>query len=99
VQTLTKLRPVSFTYTEEYVTGNNAPADEQFGFVAQEVKEIIPEMVTYTSENVGDTTIEDFHLLNSGKLIPILVQAVKEQQKQIQFLQAEIENLKNDIQK
>lgn len=97
LETITKLRPVSFEYTEEYRMSNNAPADEQFGFVAQEVKEVVPEMVTCTSENVGDTTIEDFHLLNSGELIPILVQAVKEQQKQIETLQAEISRLNETL--
>lgn len=49
-----------------------------FGFVAQEVLEVIPEMV--------DTKEPDNYKISTGPLIPILVKAIQEQQEQIEEL-------------
>ncbi|MCP4751267.1 MAG: hypothetical protein GY866_10255, partial [Proteobacteria bacterium] len=38
---------------------------------------VIPEMVTTTSETVDDEILDDFHLLDSDRRVPMLVQAVK----------------------
>ena len=76
---VSKLRPVHFEYTDEYRQGREGAYDgEHTGFIAQEVKQIFPDMVSTTEEKVGSSTIEDFHVLNSGDLVPHLVAAVKE---------------------
>jgi FtsZ-binding cell division protein ZapB len=59
-----------------------------YGFISQEVEQVIPEMVTQVSETFGETTIEDFRVLNTDALVSLLVKAVQE-------LQAENEELKS----
>ncbi|MCP4708116.1 MAG: tail fiber domain-containing protein [Planctomycetes bacterium] len=95
---LNKLRPVSFEYTDQYKQDNQDLNGTHFGFIAQEVKEVIPEMVSQTTEHIDDEILEDFHLLDSGKLIPMLVQAVKEQQQQIESLQQQVNTLQTQLQ-
>ncbi|MCP4708115.1 MAG: tail fiber domain-containing protein, partial [Planctomycetes bacterium] len=80
----------------EYKQDNQALDGTHFGFVAQEVKDVIPEMVTETIETFDGDTIEDFHLLDSGKLIPLLVQAVKELKTENESLKKRLDSLEND---
>ena len=57
------------------------------GFIAQDVEKVIPEFVE------GD---EGFKGVNYGQMVAVLTEAMKEQQKQIQELRAEIEELKGE---
>jgi hypothetical protein len=59
----------------------------QLGVIAQEVEEVFPEVV-YTDEN-GIKSVA------YGNLTAVLIEAIKEQQKQIDELREEIKNLKN----
>jgi len=54
-----------------------------FGFIAQEVKEVLPEIVSL------DPTSE-LYTINYVKLIPVLVEAIKEQQAEIELLKQQI---------
>jgi hypothetical protein len=58
------------------------------GLIAQDVEMVFPELVK-TSETTGLKSLE------YGNLVAPLVEAIKEQQKQIEELKVEIENLKN----
>lgn len=69
---ISKLNGVRFNWKE-----NNTPS---IGFIAQDVEQIIPEVVHTGSD--GMKTI------NYGLLVALLVEAIKEQQKQINILQA-----------
>jgi hypothetical protein len=60
----------------------------QFGFMAQELKEVVPEAVKL-DENTGTYSV------NYIMLIPILVEALKEQQLKIEQLDAKILELQN----
>ena len=69
------------------------------GFLAQEVEKVIPEMVTREKASDIDAQygITDEKLgLKYEKLTAILVEAIKEQQKQIDELQREVNNLKSN---
>ena len=66
---------------EEYYSSNKGKKD--FGFIAQEVKELDNDTLRLVYDNNPDK-LE----LSYGKLVPILVQAIKE-------LKAEIELLKS----
>ncbi len=57
------------------------------GFIAQDVKDIIPECVIYDELN-------DIYSIEYTMIIPVLVEAFKEQQKQIQDQQKDIDELK-----
>ena len=70
------------------------------GFIAQEVEKIIPELVTREKATDIDAQygITDEKLgLKYEKLTAILVEAIKEQQKQIEELKLEIININNNL--
>ncbi len=60
--------------------------DKQIGFIAQEVREVYPELVKENEKGILS--------VNYTKFVPLLLEAVKEQQTQIESLTSEIENLK-----
>jgi len=76
-QALSKLRGVEFDWREN--------GEHDFGFIAQEVREEIPEIVHENSE--GKLSVDYV------KVIPFLVEAIKEQQQDIKELQDEIRDL------
>jgi len=61
-----------------------------FGLIAQEVKEIFPEVVSI-QKNSGP--IDDLHTISYTELIPILIKGMQEQQAQIEAQQKLIDNL------
>jgi len=63
-----QLRGVSFTYTEE----SNMGGGIRYGFIAQEVQPIIPDMVRNRSKS------DNMLNLNYSEVVPWLVEAVKE---------------------
>ncbi|MFK5856749.1 MAG: tail fiber domain-containing protein [Bacteroidota bacterium] len=78
---LLQLRPVSYNYKEEFEWGT----DTYVGLIAQEIEKIVPTMVT-SKEIKG---ITDFKEVDSSELLYILVNSVKEQQKQIENLKGQ----------
>ena len=90
LEKIIKLNPSTFNYNDKYfqVTGYTREKvnRKMCGFVAQEIREIFPEMVTenkLSGENYMDTNLTNLQIY--------LVKAIQEQQK-------EIANLKNELQ-
>ncbi|HQO27885.1 MAG TPA: tail fiber domain-containing protein, partial [Candidatus Pacearchaeota archaeon] len=73
-----QLQGVSFNW--------KATGEKSIGFIAQDVEKIFPEAVA--------TDANGLKSISYSKLIAPLTEAIKEQQKQIEFLMAEIEQLK-----
>jgi hypothetical protein len=73
-----KLQGVSFNWKE-----NGQPS---IGFIAQDVEKIFPELVKTDQDGIKS--------IQYGNLIAPLVEAIKEQQKQIEQLRQEVEELK-----
>ena len=63
--------------------------DQQVGFIAQELEQVYPEIVF--ADNDGYKSVD------YSKLTPVLVEAIKEQQKIIDSQKKEIEGMKNDM--
>ena len=63
----------------------------QIGFIAQEVEKVFPELVTPPESE------EKFCSLNYNGMIPVLFEAIKEQQNMIENLQKEVEFLKESL--
>jgi Chaperone of endosialidase len=59
----------------------------QIGFLAQAVEKVVPEAVT------APKTADDTYTLDQAKLIPLLVEAIKEQENKIAALEAKIVKL------
>jgi len=60
---------------------------EKFGLLAQEVQKIFPELVKQTGDEDGTLSI------NYQGLVPILINAIKEQQKELESLQAALKKV------
>ncbi len=96
---LMKLNPVSYyfnTQNEEYKY-LNLPVEKQFGLLAQEVKQVFPNVVreTVQYDEEGKLRPQALHSMNYTELVPIAIKAIQEQQQQIDVLRKEIEELKN----
>ena len=79
-----QLNPVSF----EWKSGIGGTGTK-YGFIAQEVQEIIPDIVSIDSSGtIG---------LDTVSLIPFLVKSIKEQQETIEQLRAEIQFIKTEL--
>jgi hypothetical protein len=106
---LMKLRPVSYYWKEERHNSTIIPQEEKqlkLGLIAQEVQQIIPEVVyTYgwkpKSEKEKDTYIRfDFNRIgmNYEELIPLLVKAKQEQNVELEKITAKTKDLSNRLQ-
>ena len=78
------LRGVNFTWKSEPEMGN------RIGFIAQEVEKVVPELV-FTKPEDG------YKGVNYAEMTAVLVEAIKEQQKVIEQLKAEVEELKMKV--
>ena len=92
LDTINKLRPVKFNFKKSY---RPDAKDSETGFIAQEFEKVVPGSVTIVeNEKNGDEVINDFNVLSTECLTPMLVKAVQELTQQVADLKAEIETLK-----
>jgi hypothetical protein len=82
------LRPVSFDWKN-----NRTNQGRQYGFIAQEVQSVMPELVTEFETVDGDQTVTRLGLEKDG-IYAALVKAIQEQQTMIADLQAKVAALK-----
>ena len=66
-------------------------AKPTFGFIAQELEEVLPELVCAPDE------LTEYYSVNYTAMIPLLVEAIKEQQNQIVELQQQIANIGQEV--
>jgi Chaperone of endosialidase len=78
------LQPVRYNWKDTPASGN------KIGLIAQEVRKLVPEVV------IGDETKENLGM-NYAELVPVLINAVQEQQKQIDDIETKIAALKKKI--
>ncbi|MCK9272849.1 tail fiber domain-containing protein [Candidatus Gracilibacteria bacterium] len=82
-----KLNGVTFDWRADEFGNKNFPEGKQVGFIAQEVEKVVPEVVT--------TDGEGYKGVEYANITALLVNAIKEQQKQIEELKSEIRELKS----
>jgi len=87
LQRLLSLHPVSYYWRDERL-----PQTLQYGFNAQELREVFPELVQEGSD--AEKTLS----VNYQALIPLLVNAVQAQQEMIQQQEARIQRLEAELQ-
>lgn len=87
-----RLQGLSYRFDGAKVDPSAVATDQaprrRLGFAAQEVAQVAPEAVSYSPEL-------DVHSVSYGSLVPLLVEAIKEQQAQIDALQEQITALKS----
>ncbi len=89
------LRAKSFVFAKG---GNDSPAGLQRGFIAQDVKEVIPELVQIGgSIVVDDSEFYDAHSLNYSKLTADLTGAVQATYTRVEELEEEVAMLHDEL--
>ena len=92
---LMKLNPVTFKYNEK--SGYTDVNKTFVGFIAQDVEQVAPYMVNIYDDSNGPSGLSDKRQFDESALNKILVNAVQEQQAQIELLKKELEEMKTAI--
>jgi hypothetical protein len=87
LQKVLKLQGVTFDWKTKEFPNRMFSENRALGFIAQEVEQVIPEVVQ--TEN----STEGFKSVQYDKVVALLVEAIKEQQKQIEQLQQKVKEL------
>ena len=84
LDTVLSLNPVNFTWKNQI--NENGDGKEDIGFIAQEIEEILPEVVSGQDGNKG---------ISYGNLVAVAFKAIQEQQSIIEDLKSRIETLES----
>ncbi|MFM2117693.1 MAG: Vibrio phage [Bacteroidota bacterium] len=69
----------------------------EFGFMAHEIQDVLPYLVTGEKDEVGENGQPIIQRVNYAKLTPILLKAVQQQQVMIEKLQQQVQELSSAI--
>jgi len=99
IEKIKKLRGVNFDWKELTKEEGFEPArtKNEVGVIAQEVEVVIPQAV-YTApfdENYKGTDREKYKTVKLEKIVPLLIEGIKEQQNTIEDLETRIKKLEN----
>jgi ribosomal protein S6E (S10) len=86
-----KVHGVSFEFRNDKFRDYQFAEGRQFGFIAQELEREFPEVVKTESDG--------YKSVNYNGMIPVLLEAIKEQQKMIKNLKTDNENLNTRLEK
>jgi vacuolar-type H+-ATPase subunit I/STV1 len=83
-----KMQGVTYYWKVDEYPDKHFPEGEQVGFIAQEIEKVYPQVVL--------TDKDGYKSVDYSKLTPVLVEAIKEQQKIIEELQKVIQQLQEE---
>ena len=86
-----KIRGVQFDWRKDEFSEQNFDEGRQIGFIAQEVKDILPEVVSQDDKG--------YYSVAYSHIVPVLVEAIKEQQEEIELLKSQTDRLITSLQK
>ncbi len=89
LQNVLRMRGVSFDWRHDVEAKKNLPTKHQIGVIAQEVQEIYPEVVA--------TDPDGYLAVGYSNLVPVLIEAIKEQQLIIDNLKSQTDDLKKQL--
>ena len=95
-----KLRPTTYEFRRDENASMNLAKGHQFGFIAQEVGQVFPNLVhnnVHASPSDKDGKKTEYVGMDYVSLIPVLTAAIQEQQAQIAAQQAQIEELTKQV--
>jgi hypothetical protein len=96
-----KLKPSIYYFKRDEASYKylNLPKEQQFGLIAQEAKEVFPNIVREykTYDEDGKERSETMHSINYTALIPVLIKGMQEQQNRISTLEERIAKLENAL--
>lgn len=88
--TVQQLRGVSYDWKRNEFPDMNFKQGKDLGLIAQEVEKVLPELV--------NTDAKGFKSVQYSHLVSVLVEAIKEQQKQIEALKAQVSEKDSKVQ-
>jgi len=98
LENLIRLKPVFFEYDSQNYKHLNLQKGKQYGFMAENMEDVFPSLVRKRniSYMYGKNVYKDAKVktIEEANLIPVLVAAIKEQQKEIDKLKIEVQYLK-----
>src|SRR5690606_37888681 len=82
-------------------SGMGGERQKSFGFIAQELMEVFPELVVHKGipnplgkkEALKNPEFSNYYLVNYTGLIPILTEAIQKQQEKIEALERQVEKI------
>jgi len=89
---LLELKPKLYHYKTQDNSDSKNP-----GFIAQEVKEVFPELVKIVQDDTKGDGLSDLHTLSYSEFVPYIVKGMQEQQEIIENQNKEIEALKRQL--
>ncbi|MEL6131930.1 MAG: tail fiber domain-containing protein, partial [Bacteroidota bacterium] len=89
IETVQQLAGVTYNYNTDARPELRLGDDLQYGFIAQEVEKVLPELVRPAINPDGEE--DDFVVMNYDGIIPVLTEAIKEQQEIMDNQQITIE--------
>jgi hypothetical protein len=84
-----RLNPVTYEFKTSEFPEMNFSTGSNLGFIAQEIEQVIPEVVGNTEK--------DFKIVNYDQMVPVMVNAMQEQQKMIQDLMDKLVVLEKEL--
>ena len=88
LQKILNMNGVNYRWKTEEFSDHNFPEGRHYGVIAQEIEKVLPEIVI---EDDGEKAVA------YTEIIPVLIEAMKEQQSQIDNQQAEIEEMRREM--
>jgi hypothetical protein len=82
------LRGVSFAWDRDSWKARSFPAGRQIGFIAQEVEQVLPELVS--------TDAQGYKSVAYANVVPVLVEAMKAQEQRLHAVEADNAHLKSE---
>ncbi len=84
---VSQLRGVTFDWNKQRYPEQQFPDGEQIGVIAQEVERVVPGVV--------HTDDDGYKSVDYARLVPLLIESIKEQQRQIDVLRSELDEVKS----
>jgi hypothetical protein len=86
-----KLQPSTYNYKTSEYPQMNLPQGTSFGFIAQELQEVFPNLVSSNNYDADKNNQFEFLSVNYQGLIPVMVSAIQEQQTAIEDLSTRLD--------
>jgi flagellar biosynthesis chaperone FliJ len=94
-----QLEPKEYEYKRDEYPGMHFSQGKQFGFIAQDMEKVFPELSTNKkkildpTQKSPDKVVSGYYTVNYIGLIPVLVKAIQEQQQHIEQLEKRVDEL------
>jgi hypothetical protein len=89
LENVLKIQGVTYNWRQDEFPERSFGSQTEIGFIAQELEKIYPELV--------NTNIEGYKSVQYSHMVPVLLEAIKEQQSQISLLQNNIDQLYSEL--